>query len=115
MFETFTRTEQSWGKAAHMKPEDLGKILASGDSLKKLDRGKNAKAYKATMTEKLVIERKSEPQIVYSSSQDRVGDACREVTFDMIPCEVFDEVAAVMKKHGLDVRPSAVYSYHRAT
>ena len=115
MFETFTRTEQSWGKAAHVKPEDLGRILASGDSLKKIGSAFSGKPYKATMIEKLVIERKSEPQLVYSTSQDRVGDACRQVTFDMIPSAVYDEVAEVLKKHGLDVRPSTVYSYHRAT
>jgi hypothetical protein len=115
MFETFNRTEESWGKAAHVKPEDLGRILASGDSLKKLAVGKGHKPFKVTLTETLEIKRKSEPAIVYATSQDKVTAAAQDVTFDMIPSQVYEDVQALLKQYGLEVRPRTVYSIQRTT
>jgi hypothetical protein len=113
MFETFNRTEESWGKAAHVKPEDLGRILASGDSLKKLAVGKGHKPFKVTLTETLEIVRKSEPATVYATSMDRVSSAAQEVTFDMIPSQVYEEVCALLEQYGLQVRPRTTYSIQR--
>ena len=115
MFETFTRTELSWGKAAHVKPEELNRILASDHSLKKLSLSKGHKPFKVTFTEILEIERKSEPTTVYATSMDKVSAEARAVSFDMIPSQVYDEVSEVLKKHGLKIRPRTTYSYHRTT
>lgn len=113
MFETFNRTEKSWGKAAHVKPEDLGRILASGNSLKKLTVGKGDKPFKVTLSETLEITRKSESTIVYAASLDKVTSAAKDVTFDMIPSQVYEDVRALLEQYGLEVRPRTTYSIVR--
>lgn len=115
MFKTFTRTEKSWGNAAHITPEAMDKILASGNSLKKINpvNSKSSKPFKAWKTETLKVERKSKDIIIHATSQDRAFDEARAISFEPIPNEAFDEVAAVLKKHGYSIIPGVTTSIHR--
>lgn len=117
MFETFNRTEQSWGKAAHISPESLDKILLSGDSLKKIGpvNTKSHKAFKVWQTEMLSVERVSEPQIIYATSQDKVSQMARDAVFVPIPNEAYDKIDAILREYGYQARPRVTISSHRAT
>lgn len=117
MFQTFNRTEESWGKAAHIEPKALEKILALGDSLKHIGpvNSKSSKKFTVWQTESLTVERKSHPRTVYSTSQDKAVQEARISPFDPIPTEAYEEIQAVLKKHGLSTTPRVIISSHRAT
>ncbi len=103
MFQPFQRTPESWGPLAHASEQQIKDLICGMRGLPTVQQlpKVGSKRFKAVQYETIEVKRTSQIIEFTARGQDDASNTARSFAFEPISSEVFDEVQAVLSKHGV--------------